>query len=67
MPGGIRSDTGFKYYKITGKGDWKEPYIPEEARSKAELHAWDFVNNRSKQIDFLASHMETEPIIVSAL
>jgi 1,4-alpha-glucan branching enzyme len=65
LPGGIRSDTGFKYYKITGKGEWKEPYIPEEARSKAELHAWDFVNNRSKQIDFLASHMETEPIIVS--
>lgn len=65
LPSGIRSDTGFKYYRITSKGDWKEPYIPEQALFKAELHAKDFINNRQKQIDFLSRHMEIEPIIVS--
>ena len=65
LPGGIRSDTGFKYYRITGKGNWKEPYLPEQAHLKAILHAKDFIAKRKKQIEFLAAHMEQKPIVVS--
>jgi len=65
LPGGIRCDTGFKYYRITSRSDYKEPYLPEEASLKARLHAEDFVQNRKKQIDFLSKHMDLKPIIVS--
>lgn len=64
-PDGIRIDTGFKYYRITGKGDWKEPYKPEWAREKAAIHAGNFMFNRQKQLEFLACHMEHDPIVVS--
>ncbi len=62
---GIRVDTGFKYFRITGKSDHKEVYIPEWAERKADLHAGNFMFNREKQIEYLASVMNRKPAIVA--
>lgn len=63
-PDGRRTDTGIKYYRVTGKTDQKEPYDSDRAKSKAELHAKDFMFNRKKQIENLSQRMDRPPIIV---
>jgi len=62
---GIRMDTGFKYFRITGQNDHKEVYVPEWADRKAEMHAGNFVFNRGKQVEYLASVMNRKPVIVA--
>lgn len=62
---GIRIDTGFKYYRITGKTDRKEVYVPGRAAKKAELHAGNFIFNRQKQIEHLTSVMDRRPLVVA--
>jgi len=62
---GIRVDTGLKYYRITGKTDHKEPYVPEWAENKADIHAGNFIFNREKQVGYLASAMDRKPLIVA--
>src|SRR3990172_5043878 len=62
---GVRHNTGIKYYKITGRGDHKEPYDPYWAREKAAEHAGNFMFNREKQVEFLHGVMGREPIIVA--
>ncbi|HHX50223.1 MAG TPA: DUF1957 domain-containing protein, partial [Clostridia bacterium] len=64
-PSGLRTDTGFKYYRVTGKTDYKEPYRPNWAREKAAIHAGNFMFNREKQIEYLARVMDRPPLIVS--
>jgi len=64
-PDGIRTDTGMKYYRITGKTEFKQPYNPLYAREKAAIHAGNFMFNRERQIEFLARHMDRPPIVVS--
>jgi len=64
-PDGIRFDTGLKYYRITGKTNHKEPYVPERAESKAELHAGNFIFNRQRQVEYLASFMDRKPLVVA--
>lgn len=61
----VRTDTGFKYYRITGNTDQKAVYVPELARQKAEQHAEDFLKNRLRQIEYLTSVMDRPPIIVA--
>jgi 1,4-alpha-glucan branching enzyme len=62
---GERKRTGFKYYRITGPGDHKEPYRPADALHKAALHAGHFMFNREKQIEHLAGLMQPAPIVVA--
>jgi len=62
---GVRIDSGIKYFRVTGKGNHKEVYVPEWAEKKAESHAENFLNNRAGQIDFLASVMDRKPVIVA--
>lgn len=64
---GIRRNIGIKYYAITDKkGSDKKIYDPEQAYNKAKQHAYDFVFNRSKQIEYLSSKMlYRKPIIIS--
>jgi 1,4-alpha-glucan branching enzyme len=62
---GIRINTGIKYYRITGKTDHKEPYVPEWALEKASLHAGNFMFNREKQIEHFCSQMERPPLLVA--
>ncbi len=64
--GGLRTNLGIKYYKITGKTKNKQPYSEEDAVRKAEEHAGNFMFNREKQIEHLSNYMgERKPIIVS--
>jgi len=62
---GKRGNIGIKYYKITGKTDHKEPYLPEAALDRAAEHAGNFMFNREKQIEYLASIMDRKPIIIA--
>ncbi|MGE5554610.1 MAG: glycoside hydrolase family 57 protein [Betaproteobacteria bacterium] len=65
-PEGQRIHTGFKYYRITGPSlEYKEPYDPDRAREKAALHAGNFMFNREKQVEYLASFMDRKPVIVA--
>lgn len=65
-PPGFRSDTGVKYYRITGESlDYKEPYRPEVAANKAAEHAGNFMFNREKQVEFLSGLMGRPPVIVA--
>ncbi len=64
-PDGIRIDTGIKYYRVTGKTDRKEVYVPDRAETKARMHADNFILNRQKQIEHLASMMDRKPIVVA--
>lgn len=63
-PDGKRINTGIKYHRITGKTNEKQPYIPEWANNKAEIHAGNFMFNRKKQIEYLSEKMDRLPIIV---
>lgn len=65
LPGGTRVDTGIKYYRITGPTEHKEPYRPEWAKAKAAIHAGNFMFNREKQIEYLASIMDRPPLVVA--
>lgn len=62
---GIRIDTGFKYHRVTGKGNHKDLYVPEWAEQKADLHAGDFLAKREAQIARLAPAMDRKPVIVA--
>ncbi len=62
---GDRKMTGFKYHRVTGPTDLKEPYQPRYAKAKAASHASDFLFNRQRQIDHLANLMDRPPIVVA--
>jgi 1,4-alpha-glucan branching enzyme len=66
---GARKNVGIKYYKITGKVplDQKQPYEPEAARRKVDLHAANFLFNRTKQVEYLrqAFGEGPPPIVIS--
>ena len=64
-PDGVRINTGIKYYRITGQGNNKEPYVEQWARDKATGHAGNFMFNRQKQASYLNGLMGKPPIIVS--
>jgi 1,4-alpha-glucan branching enzyme len=65
IAGNTRVDTCVKYHRITGPTPWKEPYYPEVARERAAQHAGDFLHRRITHVDYLASVMETAPIVVA--
>jgi 1,4-alpha-glucan branching enzyme len=66
QPTGDRKNTGFKYYRITGKTDAKQPYDPDAARERAAVHAGNFLFNREKQIEWLAGRMGgRKPVVVA--
>lgn len=64
-PDGFRINTGIKYYRITGSGNHKEPYMPSWARDRAADHAGNFMFNRQKQVEYLYGLMQKKPIIIS--
>lgn len=61
----VRMQTGLKYYRVTGNTDHKEPYVRQWAVEKAATHAGNFVFNRERQVEYLASVMDRKPIIVA--
>lgn len=62
---GTRIQTGIKYYRITGPGQDKQPYNPDQARETAAAHAGNFMWNREKQVEHLEGLMGHPPLIVS--
>jgi len=64
-PGGLRIETGIKYYRITGKTENKRLYVPQQAERKAEIHAEHFLRSRTAQVESLASVMDRKPILVA--
>ncbi|MGE5238081.1 MAG: glycoside hydrolase family 57 protein [Chloroflexota bacterium] len=62
---GTRFDTGFKYYRITGKTQRKEPYSPQRADQKARLHAEHFVAEKIKDVTAVSASMDRPPLIVA--
>ena len=64
-PEGFRLDTGFKYYRITGKSEHKEIYVPARAERKAEVHAENFIASRTRQIEQFAGLMDRKPLVVA--
>ncbi|MBF7083957.1 DUF1957 domain-containing protein [Desulfallas sp. Bu1-1] len=66
LPGGdIRTDTGFKYHRITGSGPHKEPYLPDKAGERAAEQAKDFVERRIRQVEQAAQKMQRRPLVVA--
>lgn len=63
---GQRMFTGFKYYRLTGPTDHKEPYRPWVARHRLREHAESFVANRRRQVEALYARMQRPPILVAA-
>lgn len=64
-PDGVRINTGIKYYRVTGAGEHKEPYIRERALAKAAAHAGNFLFSRQSQAEWLCSWMDRRPIVVA--
>jgi 1,4-alpha-glucan branching enzyme len=64
-PDNIRINTGFKYWRITGKTEQKEPYRQHLARDKAACHAADFLQKRQGQIGRLSELLDRKPIVVA--
>jgi len=62
---GERKMTGFKYHRITGHGNHKEPYNPDQAIAKAAEHAGNFMFNREKQVQYLAPLMDKPPLVAA--
>jgi 1,4-alpha-glucan branching enzyme len=62
---GLRSHTGIKYHKITGRTDHKEVYRRQAALDKAAEHAGNFMFNREKQVEWLAGAMDRPALIVA--
>ena len=65
-PDGTRVNLGIKYYKITGPGDHKDPYIPRWALERAAEHAGNFLFNREKQMEWLAGIVTDRPPLIVA-
>jgi 1,4-alpha-glucan branching enzyme len=63
--GRLRSQTGFKYHRITGSSDYKETYVRRHALDKAAIHAGDFMFNREKQVEWLGGVLDRPPIILA--
>jgi 1,4-alpha-glucan branching enzyme len=62
---GIRSHTGIKYHRITGKTQDKHLYNPDWARETAERHAHDFVGRCREEARRSGSRMPFPSVIVA--
>jgi 1,4-alpha-glucan branching enzyme len=62
---GIRSHTGIKYHRITGKTEHKHLYNPDWASQTAERHARDFVHRCREHAGRAAAGMPFPAVIVS--
>ena len=57
--------TGLKYYRITGPGPHKEPYLAEPATKRAREHAEHFVEGCARRLG-LAAQSIAAPLMVAA-
>ncbi len=66
-PAGTRTNTGIKYYRITGNTQLNEKalYDPKKAYAVAHVHAKDFAQKKAAQAKRLMTSMNVEPVIVA--
>jgi 1,4-alpha-glucan branching enzyme len=64
-PAGIKTDTGFKYYRITGKTENKKPYSMKKAENTAVRHAGDFISKKVEKLDEIGHGMPRKPVFVA--
>ncbi len=62
---GVKTQTGIKYYRITGSTQDKTLYNPDWARDTVEQHARDFVGRCRDQSARVGHRMPFPPVIVS--
>lgn len=62
---GVRTHTGIKYHRITGRTNDKQLYNPDRGRETAERHAHDFVNRCRDHVSRMSSRMPIPGVIVS--
>ncbi|MDH7478440.1 MAG: DUF1957 domain-containing protein [Syntrophomonadaceae bacterium] len=65
-PAGIRTFTGFKYYRVTDKKREKQPYEFQKAFDRARLHARHFLSTLAERCTRLGKEIGRNPLIVSA-
>lgn len=65
LDGHTRIHTGFKYYRITGAGDYKLPYEPEQAARRVAAHADDFVMRVRRSVGAHGGRNSPAPLVVS--
>jgi 1,4-alpha-glucan branching enzyme len=66
LPEGVRTFTGLKYYRITGKSEAKKPYVRQQALRKAAVHARHFLKRRKDQILSLRETLRIKPVVTAA-
>ncbi len=66
-PAGFRFDSGIKMHRITGKVPLSEKklYNRKRALEMVDTHAGNFMFNREREVEYLLSIMDREPIIVA--
>jgi 1,4-alpha-glucan branching enzyme len=64
--GGIRTSTGFKYWKSASRRGQKEAYDPQRASEKAVEHARLFLETQGVRLAEAARHMEEAPVSLCA-
>jgi 1,4-alpha-glucan branching enzyme len=64
-PDGIRSFTGIKYWRITGKTDDKKPYVPEIAAQRVREHAMHFIQAIQARMENLSLKSRICPVITA--
>ncbi|MBS7530125.1 DUF1957 domain-containing protein [Hazenella sp. IB182353] len=62
-PTGVRTDTGFKYFQITGKTVHKKYYQPERALHQASEHATDYVSYLTQLTSKVKMSDKRQPLI----
>ncbi|MBB3108588.1 1,4-alpha-glucan branching enzyme [Paenibacillus phyllosphaerae] len=65
LPTNERVNTGIKYYRITSKGSYKEPYNPDWARNKAAMQADHFIACRQAEADHAYNFLDRTPLMLS--
>jgi len=65
LDGHTRVFTGYKYHRVTGPGDAKEPYEPRKARERADVHAADFLGRQMQMVERCAPYMDRPPVITA--
>lgn len=61
---GVRVHTGIRYYRITGKTEFKDVYNLQWAKDSAEKQAGHFFNSRIEQVENASKYMDKPPIIL---
>ena len=64
-PYGVKTYSGLKYYRITGKTDNKEAYVFQRAQMKAKKHANHFIMSREAQVGYLSEKFRIQPVITA--